>query len=190
MPRPREFDEHAAVDSVMRRFWASGYEATSTGQLCIDTGLSRSSIYGTFGSKHALFLQALRRYREIMIEQRAAISADRVTAKQKLRTVLDLVIEDETSDHPLGCLMFKTAAEFDRRDPDVLRELRRDAEEQMGWLRETILVGQTAGEIDPAKDADDVAMYLRGTLNGLRLLARTADREQLCRVADVAISAV
>jgi AcrR family transcriptional regulator len=64
MPRPRTFDEDRAIDAAMRLFWTSGYEATSTQDLCEATGLGRSSIYNTFTSKRDLFDRALRRYTE------------------------------------------------------------------------------------------------------------------------------
>lgn len=62
MARPREFDETAAVDSAMRAFWRLGYDATSVGELEKATGLSRISIYNTFGDKEGLFLRALDQY--------------------------------------------------------------------------------------------------------------------------------
>ncbi|HEY4569169.1 MAG TPA: TetR/AcrR family transcriptional regulator, partial [Kribbella sp.] len=43
----------------MRLFWTSGYEATSTQDLCAATGLGRSSVYNTFTSKKALFQRTL-----------------------------------------------------------------------------------------------------------------------------------
>ena len=62
MARPREFDETAVVDEAMRTFWRLGYDATSVAELERATGLSRISIYSTFGDKEGLFLRALDRY--------------------------------------------------------------------------------------------------------------------------------
>ena len=45
-------------------FWSKGYEATSLDDLCDETGLSRSSLYATFGSKRELLLQTVDRYVE------------------------------------------------------------------------------------------------------------------------------
>ena len=63
MPREKAFVETAAVDQALDLFWLQGYGATSVQQLCDHVGLSRSSLYDTFGDKHGLLLQALDRYR-------------------------------------------------------------------------------------------------------------------------------
>ena len=60
--RPREFDVDKALDAAMQAFWAKGYEATSMADLMAATGLHKGSIYGAFGDKHALFVEALTRY--------------------------------------------------------------------------------------------------------------------------------
>ena len=50
----------------MNVFWSKGYEAASLDDLCKVTGLSRSSLYATFGSKRDLLLRSVDRY----VEQR------------------------------------------------------------------------------------------------------------------------
>ena len=56
-------------------FWSKGYEATSLDDLCEVTGLSRSSIYATFGSKRNLLLQSVDRYVERRTPDIAAVLA-------------------------------------------------------------------------------------------------------------------
>lgn len=46
----------------MKVFWQNGFEATSLDDLTSAMGLSRSSFYGTFGNKQALFVRALEHY--------------------------------------------------------------------------------------------------------------------------------
>lgn len=58
MPRPREFDEDDVVTRATDLFWRRGYHATSVRDLGEALGLSASSLYRTFGDKHALFLRA------------------------------------------------------------------------------------------------------------------------------------
>ena len=55
MSRPREFNETEALSGAMNAFWTKGYDGTSIPDLLQATGLSRSSLYETFGGKDALF---------------------------------------------------------------------------------------------------------------------------------------
>ena len=60
--RPRAFDEAEALEKALCVFWHKGYETASLDDLTKAMGLSRSSFYGAFGNKQALFHKALRHY--------------------------------------------------------------------------------------------------------------------------------
>ena len=62
MARPRGFDEDKVIKKAQTIFWEQGYDATSISDLEKATGLSRISIYNTFGDKEGLFLRALDLY--------------------------------------------------------------------------------------------------------------------------------
>src|SRR5271167_5225405 len=62
--RPRAFEPEAALGHAMDVFWKDGFAATSLDDLTAATGLNRPSLYGAFGNKRALYIQAYRRYRE------------------------------------------------------------------------------------------------------------------------------
>ena len=58
--RPRGFNRDEAVHQALHLFWAQGYEATSLAQLKAVMGnISTASFYAAFGSKEALFREAL-----------------------------------------------------------------------------------------------------------------------------------
>lgn len=60
--RPRSFDRDAALVRAMDVFWAKGYEAASLTELMAAMGLNAPSIYTAFGSKEALYREAVDLY--------------------------------------------------------------------------------------------------------------------------------
>ncbi len=72
MARSKEFDDRTAVTAARDVFWERGYASTSLAQLQAATGLSKSSLYETYGSKRALFTRAAENYLEQAITPRLA----------------------------------------------------------------------------------------------------------------------
>ena len=60
--RPREFDREAALQAAMLLFWRKGFAATSMNDLCDAMGVRSPSLYAAFGSKEALYLEAIGHY--------------------------------------------------------------------------------------------------------------------------------
>ncbi|WP_278020710.1 TetR/AcrR family transcriptional regulator [Flavobacterium ginsengisoli] len=54
MARTKEFNEDQALDKAIEIFWHKGYNGTSAQDLVTHLGLSRSSLYDTFGDKRAI----------------------------------------------------------------------------------------------------------------------------------------
>jgi AcrR family transcriptional regulator len=64
MPRPKEFDRETVLDLAIQVFASHGFVGASTEALLQAMGISRQSMYDTFGDKHQLFVRALERYNE------------------------------------------------------------------------------------------------------------------------------
>jgi len=62
MGRTRTFDEDAVVRAARDVFWQHGYAEASVPDLEAATGLGRSSLYHSFGSKRELFDAAIESY--------------------------------------------------------------------------------------------------------------------------------
>ncbi|MGW2602316.1 TetR/AcrR family transcriptional regulator [Streptomyces klenkii] len=174
MARPRKFDEERAVDAALEAFWTAGYEATSTQDLCEATGLGRSSIYNAFKSKHDLFRRALLRYMECKTENVEVILGGEPPVRDKLRTLLDVVVEEEGlyAEDGRGCLVVNSCIELAARDADVARVLERDYQRRFELLKAAIESGQRDGDIDRAKDAGALAHFVIAAIGGLRVSAR------------------
>ncbi|MEV4922492.1 TetR/AcrR family transcriptional regulator [Streptomyces roseoverticillatus] len=193
MARPRKFDEERAVDAALEAFWTAGYEATSTQDLCEVTGLGRSSIYNTFKSKHDLFRRALLRYMERKNGNLDAVLEGGLPAREKLRVLLDVIVEEEGlyAEDGRGCLVVNSCIELAARDAEVARVLERDYRRRFEALKAAIESGQRDGDIDRAKDAGALAHFVIAAIGGMRVSARAGvGREALEGIVRTTLDAV
>ncbi|WJV50475.1 TetR/AcrR family transcriptional regulator [Streptomyces flavofungini] len=197
MARPRTFDEDRALDAAMRAFWANGYEATSTQDLCEATGLGRSSIYNTFTSKHDLFRRALARYIDVMSVPQAEILEDAErSGLERIRALLARIVDTEfdyraEDERSIGCLTVNTVVELARRDPEAAALIERDLGFRLGLLRVALEAGQRDGTIATRRDPDTLARFINATIGGMRVSAQAgADRTALDSIADAALDAL
>ena len=192
MPRPRTFDPDAALDAAQAVFRAKGYEAASVQDLVDATGLSRSSLYATFGDKHGLYLAALDRYADAGRRSLQGLCGCG-SPLGALRAHLERVAAEPAGEAlaPLGCLMTNAAAERASYDPDTARRAdgarRGMAETFTRLLRDA----QAAGEVGADRDPEALAHFVTGTVYGLHGLKKAgADVDALAAVVETTVAAV
>ena len=114
------FDEQEAVRAARAVFWERGYTASSLAQLTAATGLSKSSLYETFGSKRGLFDRAMQSYLdEVMgplLEILEAPDAGREALLAWFTTFAAVFRGDTQYPARDGCLMINTATELHELD--------------------------------------------------------------------------
>src|SRR5256714_15658440 len=104
MARPKEFDRDEALQKAMEVFWSRGYEAASINDLVKHMGINRQSLYDTFGDKHALYLQALDRYREVEGRKMFELLEQPGSVKKSLRQLFEGTVEKALCDEQRrGC---------------------------------------------------------------------------------------
>ena len=62
MGRPIAFDREKAVEIAMQEIWRLGYDAASVKAISERLRITRSSYYNAFGTREALFREAIARY--------------------------------------------------------------------------------------------------------------------------------
>ncbi len=119
--RPRAFEADTALAQAMDVFWSDGFAATSLDDISAATGLNRPSLYGAFGDKRALYLQAYGQYRKRMNEVFAPLFAAREPLRTKLTRILTAALDLYLSgpDGPRGCFTVLSAASEAIADPDL-----------------------------------------------------------------------
>lgn len=180
MPRPREFDEGAALDAAIACFWQRGYEATSVRDLAESMGISGPSLYNSFGNKHALFLQALERYLDRGLRARVARLGSTLPPKQAIRQFFKEIVDRSVNDRERrGCLLINSALEVSAHDPEFAAVIADRLGEIEAFFHRSIKAAQTDGTVSRERSAKDVARLLLGVLLGLRVLARSKPERAL-----------
>ena len=186
MARPREFDVDDVLDAAMNLFWERGYEAVSLDDLLGAMGIARGSFYKAFGSKRGVYIAALARYDQTIVE--AAVTALRDPAGgdgfARIQRFLLSAVEPVDSDGDRrGCFLCNAAVDGALLDEGaretVTAMMRRIEREIAGALTET-----------PETSALEVhanlewAQHLLTVYMGLRVLARAGyPAEELRRIA-------
>jgi TetR/AcrR family transcriptional repressor of nem operon len=192
MGRPREFDSDAALERAMHAFWARGYDGTSLCDLIEAMGISKSSFYETFGSKHDLFLSSLDHYRDNVIGLLAAKLVSAKSPRAAIADVLALVLDaDPAPDHPHGCFVSRCAVEIAGRDLAAATHIAAGMERTVDAFHDAVVRAQALGEIPAGRDARALARYLVSSMNGLRVMAEAqADRAALEDVIRLTLTAL
>lgn len=180
------FEANDVADAAMRVFWRKGYSATSIQDLLEGTGLSRSSLYNSFESKHNLFQYALRRYHSQTANLVALLAQDG-PALERVRALLKNIARDELGDESCcGCLVANTALELGGRDGAVTALLGEHFATLEAALTALMQRGQQEGDIAADKSPVALARFIVATIQGLRVLGRgRADSQQARRLNDV-----
>lgn len=125
MARQKAFDDAAVASAARDVFWRYGYAATSLAQLQEATGLSKSSLYESFGSKRGLFDRAIRSYlTEVIDPLLAPLEAEGAGRTQLADYFAQLARVFREAPAPVarrGCLLLNTAMELDDLDAEAAR---------------------------------------------------------------------
>lgn len=190
--RPLEFDPTQALQAAMEVFWRQGYEATSLQDLLQAMGLSKSSFYQAFGSKHELFQSCLTLFRERQVKRMTSALNRAPSGREFLRAVLHAPAQEAHSPKsPKGCLIMNTATEFAGRDPEVAGLVADGTREFAGVFRAAVLRAQEEGEIAPNRNPDALAHYVVSTVSGLKTMVKAGlSPVMIEEVAEVALDAL
>lgn len=189
MARPREFDPEVAVDAAVDVFWAAGYAATSTADLCHGTGVARSSLYNTFTSKRELYRLALCRYAERSKADQSVLLESGGPVREVIRGFLLAAVDRQLADpQRRGCLAVDAAVEIGPADAGLAELALADFDDLVETFRTLVERGQRSGEFSADRDPLVAARLVHATLTGIHVLGRVSDdRGRLAGLADAVV---
>jgi TetR/AcrR family transcriptional regulator, transcriptional repressor for nem operon len=192
MARPQEFETSEALRSAMYVFWSKGYEATSLADILAATGLSKSSLYATFGDKRKLFLAAFKAYQQQRLQRLEQTLNNGQPVRQSIETFFRQVLShNRDASHGCGCMTANEAVELAPHDLGVQRMVAEDFQAVEDAFAQAIARGQVDGSITGQQQPRTLARFLVVSLQGLQVMARAqTDRARLDESVTVMMAAL
>lgn len=186
--RPRIFDPDLVLEKAMQLFWSKGYEATSLQDLLAATGLSKSSLYESFGNKQSLFEAAFSRYFDARAKQMCERLEQAGSPLTFIRDSLLSVVEEAGQGTPRGCMLVNVANEFSTSDPAVRGLIELATRRFRQVFERAFEQAQACGEVAETRPPASLALYTHCVMVGLRTQVKSGlPRDELLIVVDLAM---
>lgn len=174
MARSKDFDEEEILEKAMSVFWHKGYNGTSMQELIDALGISRSSLYDTYGDKHTLYMKTLEFYQANGQREMTNIITNASSAREAVRKLLDLIINGLLKDKQhKGCFMVNAEVEVAAHDKEVKDLVCKGDRQIEDAFRIAILKGQQSNEFSNQLDALALSRFFLNTVKGIRVSARS-----------------
>jgi AcrR family transcriptional regulator len=188
--RPRAFDRGAALAQATRLFWEKGFEATSMTDLTAAMGIGSPSLYAAFGSKEALYGEALNYYRDTYEN----LVWNNFFSARMAREAIQCWLLDSAAaltgclgDIPRGCMVTLSAVGSEGH-PELGKLVRSARAITLARLTARLGRGIEEKEIPASVNVHALARFMQTVQSGMSILARDgADRSELEAVAQLAM---
>ena len=175
MARLKEFNEEDALDKAIEIFWSKGYNGTSAQDLVTHLGLSRSSLYDTFGDKHSLFIKALQRYQKKSYDDVTSLLQKSTNIKETIKEMFAQAILESFEDKiTKGCFMVNSTVELAIHDAEIEKVVNDNRQKMEEVFFLAVKRGQELNQISSATDPRLLARFIFNNYSGIRVLARSA----------------
>ena len=189
--RPRSFDRSAALARAMELFWTKGYEGASISDLTEAMGIGSPSLYAAFGSKEALFREAIDLYGRT---EGPAIWDAVENAPDARSAVAGFLTATAHSfsrpGKPRGCMVVLSQLNPTEASASVCAALRENRAQGQSGLERRLRRAVEVGELAPGTDVAALAAFYLTVQQGMSIQARDgASEETLLAVAKGAMAA-
>ena len=173
MPKVKLFDENRILEKAMELFWKKGYHATSIQDLVNYLGLSRSSIYDTYGGKKELFNKSFQLYRNTNIKKVTAFLEKQSKVKIGFKKLFEMAIQESINDlDKKGCFVVNITTELIPGDLEIQNILKENKDTFSSLFYEILLKGEKSGEIPKGKNLKSIASLFYTLYSGLKVVSK------------------
>lgn len=165
--RPREFNYDEALEKAIHVFWQKGYEGTSMPDLTEAMGMSKPSIYASFGNKEELFRKALDSYAQKAITLLREL-LDAPTLRESIeRFLMGTADSLSCKDKPRGCFVVQSALVGSDEAKTVCKEAGNRREVTVKILDERFRRAVAEGELPADTDTKHFARFYASVQQGM-----------------------
>lgn len=192
MARTKRFDEEEVLNNAMLFFWHKGYNGTSPQEILDELGLSRSSLYDTYGDKKSLFISALKRYRNTVTAQIIQILETSENIPETLKMLFQRAKNEcFTGEDKRGCFMVNSKVELAPHDEEVAAIVKENREALENAFTAAIKRGQEMGQLSKENPPRSLARFIMNNLWGLTVHSKSgADKKVFDDIIRITMSVI
>jgi TetR/AcrR family transcriptional repressor of nem operon len=180
MSRTKVFNETDVLEKAIQVFWSKGYNGTSAQDLVDELGISRSSLYDTYGDKRSLFIRALQHVRSTLSKELIKMINHSDNIEEAIRQIFKMTVKEALEDKLLkGCFMVNTTIELAPHDKDVAAIINQNMTDIENALCLAIKKGQEEGVFSKKQSALSLARFVSNSISGLRVAAKLGTEKRV-----------
>ncbi|MEM9064589.1 MAG: TetR/AcrR family transcriptional regulator [Planctomycetota bacterium] len=162
------------ASAAMESFWQNGYADTSLRDIGDQCGVGLQSIYNEFGDKSGLYVSALNRYCDAVLDSWRQYLESEPRALAGLDALIDFWADFFSTGGGRGCLLTMSLVDFGRQADQIGSAARLELARLEDLLRERVKLAQEEGDLGPGRDPDQLASAMLTSVNGLCALSRAS----------------
>lgn len=188
MGRNISFNKELALSKATELFWEKGYDATYISDLIEKMGISRSTLYTSFGDKDELFKLVLEHYKNKGLQKRNLLFSGKTTKISLKEFFYQHIEKSYSDDRPKSCMITNSALLIGHIDPSIENILIQDFNELEKNFKQVIESGKDNGELSRDESTELVAYSLLSLNHSINIMSKfKKDREMAYELVDKTI---
>lgn len=181
--RPKSFDEQEVLQKAMDLFWLHGYEGIGLTDLLKGMGISRQSLYDTFGNKRGLFVRVIEHYRSTQLSEALALLQREGSPLENVKDVLRFFEVLAVDQRCRGCLVANSIVEVGPHDEELSALLAETLGLLQQGIQDALQEARRRGELAASKSPPELSRALTNAMVGLVILGKL--REERGAIRDI-----
>jgi len=156
----------------MELFWSRGYAGAGVAELLDEMGISRQSLYDTFGNKRALFFSVIDHYRTTRLSEALQLLERDEPPLENVKAVLRFFEELAADSRCRGCLVANALVELAPHDEELSEMLQGTLDLLQAGIRQALEQARDRGELAPDKSPAALSRAMMNSMIGLAVTGK------------------